>query len=122
MLIYAPSDEQPPLGRRIDSLPEDERIVFERFTNAQFIETLIKFLSLEENKGQDRFHAKFFVLFKVCTCSIMSKQPMHQLHRSIFVFPKLIFFFHLAKNLLCHSLGGRCIKAAPTITVLNVDM
>lgn len=65
MLKYAPSEEQPPLGRTMDSLPEDERIVYEQFTNVQFIETLIKFLTLEENKGKDRFHAKFFVLFKV---------------------------------------------------------
>jgi len=75
MLKYAPSADQPPLGRTSDSLPEDERIIYERFTNVQFIETLIKFLSLEEDKGKDRFHAKFFVLFKVgvTSCLIFQK-------------------------------------------------
>jgi proteasome activator subunit 4 len=65
MLRYAPSSEQPPLGRTKESLPLDERVLYERFTDSQFIETLVKFLSLEENKGKDRFHPKFFVLFKV---------------------------------------------------------
>ena len=65
MLVYAPSAQQPALSRSAESMGEDERILYERFTNAQYIETLIKFLSLEENKGKDKFHAKFFILFKV---------------------------------------------------------
>jgi len=65
MLKYAAVAEQPAQGRTRDQLMEDERPIYDRFTDPQFIETLIKLLSLEENKGKDRFHAKYFTLFKV---------------------------------------------------------
>jgi len=65
MLKYAAVAEQPAQGRTRDQLMEDERPIYDRFTAPQFIETLIKLLSLEENKGKDRFHAKYFTLFKV---------------------------------------------------------
>ena len=65
MLKYAPTSEQPPLGRSADELSEAERILFEKFIDPTFIDVAMTFLTLEENKGKDRFHAKFFVLFKV---------------------------------------------------------
>ena len=65
MTRYAVSEEQPPLGRSLEVLPDDEKPIYEAFHNEEYVSTLIKYLSLEENKGKDRFHSKFFVLFKV---------------------------------------------------------
>jgi len=65
MLKYAAVEDQPVQGRTRNQLMDDERPIFDKFTDCQFVETLIKLLSLEENKGKDRFHAKHFTLFKV---------------------------------------------------------
>lgn len=65
-MVYAPMSEQPPLGRKLEELPVDEQPIYEAFTNQEFIEVLIRFFTLEENKGKDRFHEKLFSLFKVC--------------------------------------------------------
>ena len=63
--VYAPVDEQPKLGRTFDELYEKEKPIYELFSQEQFVEKLIKFLTLEENKGRDKFHHKHFTLFKV---------------------------------------------------------
>ncbi len=65
MKVYQPSAEQPNLDRALEELPDEEKPIFELFSQAQFIEKLIKYLSLEEQKGKDRFHSKHFTLFKV---------------------------------------------------------
>ena len=65
VLKYAVVEDQPMQGRTRHQLTDDERPVYDKFTDPVFIETLIKFLTLEENKGKDRFHAKYFTLFKV---------------------------------------------------------
>jgi len=65
MLKYATVEDQPVQGRARNQLLDDERPIYDKFMDAQFVETLIKLLSLEENKGKDRFHAKYFTLFKV---------------------------------------------------------
>jgi len=65
MLKYAAVDDQPVQGRTRDQLRDDERPIFDKFTSPEFIESGIKFLTLEENKGKDKFHAKYFTLFKV---------------------------------------------------------
>jgi hypothetical protein len=70
MQTYTSFELQPHLGRVLDELPDDEKPIFEKFTNAEFVDSLIKLLSLEENKGKDRFHAKFFILFKVLVFSL----------------------------------------------------
>lgn len=85
MLKYAPISEQPPIGGTKESLPEDERILYERFTDVQYIETLIKLLSLEENKGKDRFHTKYFFLFKVLLSQRLQCVLSGQLHISYLV-------------------------------------
>ena len=36
----------------------------------EFVKKLIGYLSLEENKGKDKFHSKYFVFFKVKHISI----------------------------------------------------
>ena len=67
MLKYAAVEYQPVQGRVRDQLMADERPIYDKFTDPEFIETLVTLLSLEENKGKDRFHAKHFRLFKVLT-------------------------------------------------------
>ncbi|XP_061666558.1 proteasome activator complex subunit 4B isoform X2 [Syngnathoides biaculeatus] len=63
MMIYAPSQKQK------DDLPyedmgEAEKIIFEYFSDPEFIEHLVEFLSLEERKGKDSFNPRRFCLFK----------------------------------------------------------
>jgi len=64
MLVYAPCAGQPVLGRDVTELSESERVIYESVTDEQFVEQLIRYLTLEENKGKDQFHSKFFLLFK----------------------------------------------------------
>ena len=65
MLVYAGAEQQPAQGRARAQLSDAEAAIFDCLTDPAFVSELIKFLSLEENKGKDRFHSKFFVLFKV---------------------------------------------------------
>ena len=65
MNVYATSAEQPKLGRNVDELSEKEKPIYELFSQEQFIDKFIKFLTLEENKGKDKFHHKHFIVFKV---------------------------------------------------------
>uniref|UniRef100_A0A3B5LHN2 Proteasome activator Blm10 mid region domain-containing protein n=1 Tax=Xiphophorus couchianus TaxID=32473 RepID=A0A3B5LHN2_9TELE len=61
MMIYA-SSEKPQ-----DDLPYEEmseKIIFEYFSDPDFIDQLIEFLSLEERKGKDSFNPRRFCLFK----------------------------------------------------------
>ncbi|CAK6956798.1 proteasome activator complex subunit 4B [Scomber scombrus] len=63
MMIYAASEKQQ------DDLPyeemsEGEKIIFEYFSDPEFIEQLIEFLSLEDRKGKDSFNPRRFCLFK----------------------------------------------------------
>ncbi|XP_037134484.1 proteasome activator complex subunit 4B-like isoform X1 [Syngnathus acus] len=63
MMIYAP------LQKLKDDLPyeemsEAEKIIFEYFSDLEFIERFIEFLSLEERKGKDSFNPRRFYLFK----------------------------------------------------------
>uniref|UniRef100_A0A3P8U275 Uncharacterized protein n=1 Tax=Amphiprion percula TaxID=161767 RepID=A0A3P8U275_AMPPE len=62
MMIYAASDKPN------DDLPYEEmsevRIIFEYFSDPEFIDQLIEFLSLEERKGKDSFNPRRFCLFK----------------------------------------------------------
>ncbi|XP_062911944.1 proteasome activator complex subunit 4-like isoform X1 [Mobula hypostoma] len=64
MLIYAPLDQQPKLGRSKEEMSEAEQIVYDHFSDVRFIEKLIKFLSLEDRKGRDKFNPRRFCLFK----------------------------------------------------------
>ncbi|XP_061787911.1 proteasome activator complex subunit 4B-like [Nerophis lumbriciformis] len=63
MMIYAPSEKLK------DDLPyeemsEAEKIISEYFSDPEFIEQLIEFLSLEDRKGKDSFNPRRFCLFK----------------------------------------------------------
>lgn len=44
---------------------QGEKIVFEYFSDPEFIDQLIEFLSLEDRKGNDSFNPRRFCLFKV---------------------------------------------------------
>lgn len=44
---------------------QGEKIVYEYFSDPEFIDQLIEFLSLEERKGKDSFNPRRFCLFKV---------------------------------------------------------
>lgn len=65
MYAYAPSKDQPKLDRSLEELPDNEVPIYKFFTTQESVDKLIKFLSLEENKGKDKFRSKNFTLFKV---------------------------------------------------------
>ena len=65
MKKYCPEDQQPKLGRTYEDLSDAEKPIFECFTDPEFVEKFLGFLTLEENKGKDKFHSKYFTLFKV---------------------------------------------------------
>lgn len=46
-------------------LTQGEKIIFEYFSDPEFIDQLIEFLSLEDRKGKDSFNPRRFYLFKV---------------------------------------------------------
>lgn len=44
---------------------QGEKIIFEYFSDLEFIEQFVAFLSLEDQKGKDSFNPRRFCLFKV---------------------------------------------------------
>ncbi|XP_050407359.1 proteasome activator complex subunit 4A [Patella vulgata] len=64
MMIHAPAPEQPELNRDRKVLSEAEAVIYDNFQNPAFIDKLISFLSLEEQKGRDKFRTKYLALFK----------------------------------------------------------
>ena len=46
-------------------LIQGELEIHKAFTSAEFVEKLVGFLSLEENKGSDRYNSKRVNMFKV---------------------------------------------------------
>jgi hypothetical protein len=93
LLTYAPYSEQPSLHRTREDLNEvtmqwyssfwkpalqwtmvplknrflfqSEQVIFDAFSNTEFVDKLITYLSLEDRKGKDKFNVHRFVLFKV---------------------------------------------------------
>uniref|UniRef100_A0A673BIM3 Proteasome activator subunit 4b n=1 Tax=Sphaeramia orbicularis TaxID=375764 RepID=A0A673BIM3_9TELE len=63
MMIYAAS-EKPKDDLPYEEMSEGEKIIFEYFSDPEFIDQLIEFLSLEERKGKDSFNPRRFCLFK----------------------------------------------------------
>ncbi|KAM7381432.1 hypothetical protein PAMA_012322 [Pampus argenteus] len=63
MMIYAPS-EKPKDDLPYEEMSEGEKIIFEYFSDPEFIDQLIEFLSLEDRKGKDSFNPRRFCLFK----------------------------------------------------------
>ena len=63
-VLYAPSDKQPKLDRKIEEMPEAEQTIFKFFSDTGNVEKLVTFLSLENKKGRDRFEVMRFGMFK----------------------------------------------------------
>ena len=63
-VIYAPSSQQPKLDREEQEMHEAERVVFRFLSQEDKVERLVTFLCLEHKKGQDRFDAERFAMFK----------------------------------------------------------
>ncbi|XP_062269925.1 proteasome activator complex subunit 4B [Platichthys flesus] len=63
MMIYATS-EKPKDDLPYEEMSEGEKIIFEYFSDPEFIDQLIEFLSLEDRKGKDSFNPRRFCLFK----------------------------------------------------------
>merc|ERR1719273_13292 len=64
MQIYAPHNKQPKLDRDESEMNEVEREIYQFFDEQTNVDKLIEFLSLEENKGRDKFSAARFIMFK----------------------------------------------------------
>jgi hypothetical protein len=64
MLVYAPQAEQPPLDRNVEDMNEVEQELVKFFLSSESVEKLLKYLSLEEQKGRDRFDSRRFTMFK----------------------------------------------------------
>uniref|UniRef100_A0AAY4C4F7 Proteasome activator subunit 4 n=1 Tax=Denticeps clupeoides TaxID=299321 RepID=A0AAY4C4F7_9TELE len=64
LMVYAPPKDQPKQGLTRDEMNEREQIVYDHFSDPAFIDKLIKFLSLEDRKGKDKFSPRRFCLFK----------------------------------------------------------
>uniref|UniRef100_A0A3B4AX17 Proteasome activator Blm10 mid region domain-containing protein n=1 Tax=Periophthalmus magnuspinnatus TaxID=409849 RepID=A0A3B4AX17_9GOBI len=58
------SSQVPLTEQQWDTQPYGEKIIYEYFTDSEFIDQLIEFLSLEERKGKDSFNPRRFCLFK----------------------------------------------------------
>ena len=64
MMVYAGEDLQPKLDRQEVELDSEEREVFAFFADDKLLDRLLSFLSLEENKGKDRFDSRKFLMWK----------------------------------------------------------
>lgn len=64
--VYAGAKEQITPSKRLDALTDTEKEIYEFFIDEGNVEKLIKYLSMEEKKGADRFNAFRFLIFKVC--------------------------------------------------------
>ena len=63
--MYAALLEQPKLGRSQDELSPEELPLYQHFSSKEYIDKLVAFLTLEDQKGKDRFNSRNFTLFKV---------------------------------------------------------
>uniref|UniRef100_A0A671QPD6 Proteasome activator complex subunit 4A n=1 Tax=Sinocyclocheilus anshuiensis TaxID=1608454 RepID=A0A671QPD6_9TELE len=64
LLLYAPLEEQPKQGKTREEMNESEQIIYDHFSDQQFIDQFIQYLSLEDRKGKDKFSPRRFCLFK----------------------------------------------------------
>ncbi|XP_037609870.1 proteasome activator complex subunit 4B-like [Sebastes umbrosus] len=68
MMIHAAS-EKPKDDLTYEDMSEGEKIVYEYFSDPEFIDQLVEFLSLEDRKGNDSFNPRRFCLFKGLFCN-----------------------------------------------------
>ncbi|XP_051507905.1 proteasome activator complex subunit 4A isoform X2 [Myxocyprinus asiaticus] len=64
LMLYAPPEEQPKQDKSREEMNESEQIIYDHFSDQLFIDQLVKFLSLEDLKGNDKFSPLRFCLFK----------------------------------------------------------
>jgi len=64
MTVYAPEDQQPKLDRTVNEMPDQEQEIIKFILDDCHLEKLIEFLSLEENKGRDKFDSRKFLMWK----------------------------------------------------------
>ncbi|XP_033974849.1 proteasome activator complex subunit 4B-like [Trematomus bernacchii] len=68
MMIHAASEKRKH-DLPYEEMSEGEKIIFEYFSDPEFIDQLIGFLSLEDRKGNDSFNPRRFCLFKGLFCN-----------------------------------------------------
>lgn len=71
LIAYQPLSVQPKLGRTRAELSDCERPIYDAFNNSSFVNQFIKYISLEEHKGKESFHPKYFTFFKVQNSSVV---------------------------------------------------
>lgn len=65
--VYAPSDQQPKLDKDPAEMNDSERIIYEFFTNDSNVSKLIKFWSMEEKRGKEKFNrSRCFIIKRAC--------------------------------------------------------
>ncbi|KAJ8396071.1 hypothetical protein AAFF_G00026030 [Aldrovandia affinis] len=64
LMLYAPTQEQPKQDLSREEMSEREQVVYDHFSDPEFVDQLIEFLCLEDRKGKDRFSPRRFCLFK----------------------------------------------------------
>ena len=64
MTVYAPEDQQPKLDRSLGEMSNQEQEIFKFLQDENHLQKLIEFLSLEENKGRDKFDSRKFLMWK----------------------------------------------------------
>ncbi|GFW26343.1 proteasome activator complex subunit 4 [Trichonephila clavipes] len=62
--VFAPDSEQPKVNRSYEELTQEEKPIYDAFSQQKFIDSIISYFSLEEKKEQDKFDSKKFFLFK----------------------------------------------------------
>lgn len=65
--VYAPSDRQPPVRRDRSAMTDVERVVYDFFADDAQLERLVQFWSMEEKRGEEKFHRSRMVIVK-CLC------------------------------------------------------
>ena len=68
--VYAPPNEQPYLEQRRENLGEQEREIYNFFTDKANVALLIKYWSMEEKKGKDKFNLVRYSVIKVRVYSV----------------------------------------------------
>merc|ERR1719361_15275 len=64
MMVYGPDSMQPKLDRSLEEMTKEEQEIFKFLYDEKNMEKLITFLSLEENKGKDKFDSRRFLMWK----------------------------------------------------------
>ena len=64
LMVYAPQDKQPKFTQNPEDMKPEERPIIQSFLIQEFVENVVKFFSLEENKGKDKFDSRKFLMWK----------------------------------------------------------